>query len=93
MLDFDVAGGTVTVQQVLNNWEDIIGNSSTINTGFIVLEHDLYQQVCVSRSALLKHSLNDFPVSHRLSILPQAILSLMHWHTTLRSPSNPSLLA
>ena len=30
--------------QVLNNWENIIGNATTIDTGFIVLEHDLFQQ-------------------------------------------------
>lgn len=26
------------------NWEYILGNASTLNTGFIVLEHDLFQQ-------------------------------------------------
>jgi len=42
--DFNIAGGTITVQQVLQNWEQIIGNATQINTGFIVLEHDLFQQ-------------------------------------------------
>ncbi|KAF5312597.1 hypothetical protein D9619_003476 [Psilocybe cf. subviscida] len=42
--DFNIHGGTTTVQQVLQNWEFILGNSSTINTGFIVLEHDLFEQ-------------------------------------------------
>lgn len=42
--DFDVKGGTVTAPQVLQNWEYIMGNVSTLNTGFIVLEHDLYEQ-------------------------------------------------
>lgn len=32
------------MQQVLQNWEYILGNASSINTGFIVLEHDLFQQ-------------------------------------------------
>lgn len=42
--DFNIHGGTTTVQQVLVNWENILGNATTINTGFIVLEHDLFQQ-------------------------------------------------
>ncbi|THH17399.1 hypothetical protein EW146_g3392 [Bondarzewia mesenterica] len=42
--DFNIHGGTTTVQQVLQNWENILGNASIINTGFIVLEHDLFQQ-------------------------------------------------
>ena len=43
-LDFNIHGGTTTVQQVLLNWENILGNATAINTGFIVLEHDLFQQ-------------------------------------------------
>ncbi|KAH8100478.1 hypothetical protein BXZ70DRAFT_988803 [Cristinia sonorae] len=42
--DFNVAGGTNSVSQVLSNWQNIISNASTINTGFIVLEHDLFLQ-------------------------------------------------
>ncbi|KAI0639104.1 glycoside hydrolase/deacetylase [Trametes polyzona] len=42
--DFDINGGTITSEQVLNNWESIIGNATTIDHGFIVLEHDLFQQ-------------------------------------------------
>ncbi|KAI0052911.1 carbohydrate esterase family 4 protein [Auriscalpium vulgare] len=42
--DFNIHGGVTSVQQVLVNWENILGNVSTINTGFIVLEHDLFQQ-------------------------------------------------
>jgi len=42
--DYNVAGGTISVSQVLNNWEHIIGNASVIDTGFIVLEHDLFPQ-------------------------------------------------
>ncbi|TBU47379.1 hypothetical protein BD309DRAFT_978310 [Dichomitus squalens] len=42
--DFDIAGGLITSAQVLNNWENIIGNATTIDHGFIVLEHDLFQQ-------------------------------------------------
>ncbi|KAH8997494.1 glycoside hydrolase/deacetylase [Lactarius akahatsu] len=42
--DFNIHGGVTNVQQVLYNWENILGNVSTIDTGFIVLEHDLFQQ-------------------------------------------------
>ncbi|KAH9050452.1 glycoside hydrolase/deacetylase [Lactarius hengduanensis] len=42
--DFNIHGGVTSVQQVLYNWENILGNVSTIDTGFIVLEHDLFQQ-------------------------------------------------
>ncbi len=42
--DFDIHGGLTSVQQVLFNWENIIANALNLNTGFIVLEHDLFQQ-------------------------------------------------
>lgn len=42
--DFNIHGGVTNVEQVLYNWENILGNVSVIDTGFIVLEHDLFQQ-------------------------------------------------
>ncbi|KAF9568522.1 hypothetical protein CPC08DRAFT_813563 [Agrocybe pediades] len=42
--DFDIHGGLTTVQQVLQNWENILGNATTMSNGFIVLEHDLFEQ-------------------------------------------------
>ncbi|KDR84842.1 hypothetical protein GALMADRAFT_53673 [Galerina marginata CBS 339.88] len=42
--DFDIHGGLTSVQQVLQNWENILGNVTTMKTGFIVLEHDLFEQ-------------------------------------------------
>src|SRR6266566_1916355 len=42
--DFDIHGGLTNVQQVLFNWENIIANALNLNNGFIVLEHDLFQQ-------------------------------------------------
>jgi hypothetical protein len=42
--DFDIHGGLTSVQQVLFNWENIIANALNMNNGFIVLEHDLFQQ-------------------------------------------------
>jgi len=42
--DYYVKGGTVTAPQVLQNWVYIMGNVTQLNTGFIVLEHDLFEQ-------------------------------------------------
>jgi peptidoglycan/xylan/chitin deacetylase (PgdA/CDA1 family) len=44
--DFDINSGLVTPNQVLYNWKNILNNATTMNTGFIVLEHDLWPQ-CV----------------------------------------------
>jgi len=42
--DFDIHGGVTSVQQVLANWENIMTHVQTMQNGFIVLEHDLFQQ-------------------------------------------------
>ncbi|EIN13650.1 glycoside hydrolase/deacetylase, partial [Punctularia strigosozonata HHB-11173 SS5] len=42
--DFSIPGGLATPQQVIQNWNNILGNASQIDTGFIVLEHDLFAQ-------------------------------------------------
>lgn len=42
--DFNIHGGLTTVRQVLFNWQNIIANALNMNNGFIVLEHDLFQQ-------------------------------------------------
>ncbi|TDL28773.1 glycoside hydrolase/deacetylase [Rickenella mellea] len=42
--DFNINGGTISSSQVIVNFENIIANATTINTGFIVLEHDLFEQ-------------------------------------------------
>jgi hypothetical protein len=42
--DFYIHSGNVSTNEVLNNWDSILQNASTIDTGFIVLEHDLFQQ-------------------------------------------------
>ena len=41
--DFNI-NGCATTGQVLTNWQQILGNATVIDTGFIVLEHDLFQQ-------------------------------------------------
>ncbi|KAF8922250.1 hypothetical protein CPB85DRAFT_1266590 [Mucidula mucida] len=42
--DFDIQSGLFTPEGVLQSWEFILGNASKLDTGFIALEHDLYQQ-------------------------------------------------
>ena len=42
--DFSVSGGSVSSTQVMQNFNNILGNATQIDTGFIVLEHDLFQQ-------------------------------------------------
>jgi len=42
--DFNIPGGLVSTSQVLANFQSILNNATTIDTGFIVLEHDLFEQ-------------------------------------------------
>ncbi|KAJ7919068.1 glycoside hydrolase/deacetylase [Mycena leptocephala] len=42
--DFDLHSGLTTASHVLQNWNFIEGNATLIDTGFILLEHDLFQQ-------------------------------------------------
>ncbi|KAJ7071499.1 hypothetical protein C8F01DRAFT_1110780 [Mycena amicta] len=42
--DFDLHSGLSTPSKVLQNWDYIKGNTTIIPTGFILLEHDLFQQ-------------------------------------------------
>jgi peptidoglycan/xylan/chitin deacetylase (PgdA/CDA1 family) len=41
--DWRVAGGSVTGPQSFETFESILGNATTLDNGFIVLEHDLYE--------------------------------------------------
>lgn len=41
--DWHIPSGVPT-NQVINNFDSILDHASNISTGFIVLEHDLYQQ-------------------------------------------------
>ena len=43
-LDWKIPSGTVTGNQSVQMFEYILGNATEIDTGFIVLEHDLFQQ-------------------------------------------------
>ncbi|KAJ7225877.1 hypothetical protein GGX14DRAFT_422713 [Mycena pura] len=42
--DFDLASGVSTPSEVLQNWDHIKDNATVLKTGFILLEHDLFQQ-------------------------------------------------
>lgn len=58
-MDWEVAGGVVTADAVVSRFEAIIDQSSNIDTGFIVLEHDLYQQsTSLAIEYLLPYALN-----------------------------------
>lgn len=41
--DWEVAAGTKTGAECVQEFDNILGNASTIDTGIIVLEHDLYE--------------------------------------------------
>ena len=67
-LDFYINAGITNVDEVLQNWENIIGNASTRSTGFIVLEHDLFQQtVEVATGYILPDA-----IAHQFTIKPVA---------------------
>jgi peptidoglycan/xylan/chitin deacetylase (PgdA/CDA1 family) len=69
--DFTVAGGTTSVDEVLQSWEEIMGNASTLKTGFIVLEHDLFEQtVEIATGYVLPDALSR--TNPKLDIMPVA---------------------
>lgn len=41
--DWQVAGGNVVGQASFDSFQSILGNATLLDTGFIVLEHDLYE--------------------------------------------------
>jgi hypothetical protein len=62
LTDFNINGGITSVGQVLLNWQRILGNVSSLTTGFIVLEHDLFQQaVDVATGYILPDALAHTP--------------------------------
>jgi hypothetical protein len=42
--DFELHGTATTPDEVLSNWTKVINTASTLDTGFIVLEHDIWEQ-------------------------------------------------
>jgi len=65
--DFNVPGGSDTASEVLQNWDYIKGNASLIDTGFILLEHDLFPQTVELATGY---------------ILPDALASIPHFNIT-----------
>lgn len=62
LADWSIPGGSVNVYEVLDNWQLIMGNSTKIDTGFIVLEHDLFEQtVDVATGYILPQALAHQP--------------------------------
>ena len=58
MSDFNIPGGTASPSEVVFNWQNILNNATKIDTGFIVLEHDLFvQQVEVGTGYILPAAL------------------------------------
>lgn len=94
-IDFFINGGTTTSVQVIQNWENIMGNVSTLSTGFIVLEHDLWQQtVQIAVGYILPDALAFQP---KLTIEP--IIQCIHqpmsnaYIETNDNSSNPPLIS
>lgn len=42
--DWQITAGVVTAAEVLTNFDNILSGADDLDTGFIVLQHDLYQQ-------------------------------------------------
>lgn len=94
--DFDIHAGTSTVQDVLQNWQNILGNASEIDTGFIVLEHDLFQQtVDVATGYILPdalaHKNPDFTIEPVISCLNKPLSDA--YIETNDNSSNPPVVS
>ena len=51
--DWEIVGGQVSAPDVYSNFETFLESAvSNLSTGFIVLEHDLFQQTCVCLTPL-----------------------------------------
>lgn len=74
-LDFDIQNGAFTVEGVLQSWEFILGNASQLDTGFIALQHDLYQQsVEVATGYILPDAIaQNFDIGPVISCLNQPL--------------------
>ncbi|KAK0539402.1 chitin deacetylase [Tilletia horrida] len=66
--DWQIAGGGTTAVQVYTNFNNILSTAPGLSTGFIVLEHDLYQQsVQLATEVILPQALAFTP---KLNLLP-----------------------
>lgn len=68
--DWQIAGGVVTSEEVVYNFEQIINNASQLDTGYIVLAHDLYQQsVEIAVEVVLPAALQQSPKQTLMPII------------------------
>ena len=78
--DYNVAGGTISVSQVLLNWEQIMGNVTSLDTGFIVLEHDLFAQtvdLATGRPANAQSERSDVTAVPAMGVIAEALTAIV----------------
>ena len=65
MADWHVPAGTVTAQEQYSIFQGLLGNATLMDTGFIVLEHDLFEiTVDLAVGYTLDAALNHNPKFH-----------------------------
>ncbi|KAF4593027.1 chitin deacetylase [Pleurotus pulmonarius] len=75
--DWKVAAGLVKGPESFNTFQAILGNASTLDTGFIVLQHDLYE---ITVDMAVGHTLTA-ALTHNPALNLQAIGKCMKWPT------------
>jgi len=93
--DFYIASNTTTSYQVIQNWEYILNNATSLSTGFIVLEHDLWEQtVEIATGYILPDAL-----AYQPSFRIEPVISCLNlpigdaYAETNNNKSNPPLLS
>lgn len=68
--DWKIAGGSVSTTKSKETFEKILGSAKDIDNGFIVLQHDLYQQsVELAVAYVLPDAVNRTPKLNLLSVI------------------------
>lgn len=68
--DWKIAGGSVSTKKSYETFEKILDSSNEIDTGFIVLQHDLYQQsVELAVAYVLPEAMQRQPKLNLLSVI------------------------
>ncbi|PCH33356.1 carbohydrate esterase family 4 protein [Wolfiporia cocos MD-104 SS10] len=93
--DWSIPGGTSTAASVLDKWNLIMGNSTKIDTGFIVLEHDLFEQtVDIATGYILPQALAHVPKYNMTPIIECLNMPLANSYIeTNDNSTNPPPLA
>lgn len=89
--DFNIHNGVTPVQKVLQNWQTILGKASALDSGFIVLEHDLFQEsVEVATGYILPDALAHNPAFNIQPVISCLGLSLSDGYIeTNNNKTNP----